>query len=184
MPEYTAWANMKKRCNNPNHPQWNNYGGRGIKVCERWNLFDNFLKDMGRKPNPSFTLERRDNDLGYFPENCLWASRLDQTINRRVTSRITIDGVTKCLKHWCQHFGIDHSVVQHRIKSRHWAVDRALKEPVNYHRQNWECLMVTLDGKTQSVGDWCRERGLKYSTVYCRVRSRGWDMDKAINTPV
>lgn len=73
---------MKRRCLNKNNPDYYLYGGRGITLCKRWMLFDNFLKDMGKRPK-GLTLERINNNLGYYPENCIWASQLAQRHNRR-----------------------------------------------------------------------------------------------------
>jgi hypothetical protein len=75
---------MRSRCNNPGHPRWADWGGRGITVCERWDKFENFLADMGEKP-PGMTLERRDNDRGYGPDNCYWATPAQQNRNKRST---------------------------------------------------------------------------------------------------
>lgn len=72
---------MRARCNNPNHSYYYLYGGRGIKVCESWNKFENFLADMGERPNNS-TIDRIDNDLGYTPDNCVWATSIEQRQNR------------------------------------------------------------------------------------------------------
>jgi hypothetical protein len=82
-PEWNAWVNMRQRCLNPNHTNYKHYGGRGIKVCERWLDFDNFLADMGRKPDPELTLERIDNSKGYEPANCKWATMKEQSNNTR-----------------------------------------------------------------------------------------------------
>ncbi len=127
--EYVAWINMRDRCNNPNHKQYKNYGGRGIKVCDRWNSFETFIQDVGFAPTVNHSLDRYpDKDGDYTPENVRWATNEEQSKNKRVTVIVVIDGIEKCASDWCKHFGIDYSTYLDRVK-KGWSKEDALKTP-------------------------------------------------------
>ena len=81
--EYETWVSMRDRCRNPNNKRYENYGGRGIRICKRWDDFANFLADMGERPSPQHSLDRINNDGSYRPSNCRWATRSQQRRNRR-----------------------------------------------------------------------------------------------------
>lgn len=112
-PLYNTWATMKRRCDNPNHISYKNYGGRGITVDERWlgtHGFVNFVDAMGARPE-GYTLDRKDNDKAYSPENCKWSSRKEQLFNRRIRSDNTsgAEGVrwVKRDKYWLARIKVD-----------------------------------------------------------------------------
>ncbi len=91
---YSIWLSMRRRCNNPNDAYYANYGGRGITVCERWqNDYKAFESDMGERPE-GFSIERIDNEKGYYPENCKWASKKEQQRNRRVNVKVVVEGIS------------------------------------------------------------------------------------------
>lgn len=135
---YRRWKRMRARCNNPNHPKYPDYGGRGIRVCERWNDFSNFLADMGEPPL-GLTLERIDNDLGYSPENCRWASMKEQSNNRRIRQSnkgkpiitLTWNGKTQPVKAWSSELNIDGQTIRWRIR-KGWSIDQILSNQPAY----------------------------------------------------
>lgn len=113
-PLYTTWLNMRQRCNNPRSPAYKNYGGRGIKVCERWDDFLNFAEDMGDRPE-GMTLERIDCNGDYSPENCKWATRKEQMRNVRYNRWIEFDGKRLILSDWSKELGISPATLWYRL---------------------------------------------------------------------
>lgn len=125
---YSIWVGMKTRCNNPNHHEWSNYGGRGIAICDEWQndfiSFYNWAMYNGYADN--LTLDRKDNNKGYSPENCRWSTNKEQQNNRRSNHTITYNGKTQTIKQWADELGIPRITLQNRITRLHWDIEKAM----------------------------------------------------------
>jgi hypothetical protein len=125
---YTCWRNMKSRCLNPNNKDFSLYGGRGIKVCDRWLTFEGFLADMGTIPD-GMTLERVNRDGDYQLSNCKWSTRTEQANNRSSNHVITFSSRTQTATQWASELGIKRRTLLRRIE-RGWSIQRTLTTPV------------------------------------------------------
>ena len=129
--EYHIWATMIARCTNPRAVGYENYGGRGIFVCERWrgeHGFTNFYADMGPRPSLKHSLERKDNDGPYSPENCMWATRQEQNANSRHCRYITVEGLTKTIAEWSRLKGTCEATIRRRLNEG-WSSADAVNYP-------------------------------------------------------
>lgn len=133
--EYRSWEGMKSRCDCPKNPFFSDYGGRGIKVCDRWQLFENFYEDMGERPKGT-TLDRIDNNGDYYPENCRWASHKVQSRNKRNNRIIIFKEKEMPLIELQEKTGIPYQRLYERIVRNGWSVDRAVYTPVDKQKIN------------------------------------------------
>lgn len=136
-PLYVLWAGIKARCFDPNHVGFKDYGARGITICERWLTgnndltgFECFRADMGERPTAKHTVERKDNNAGYSPDNCIWETRKVQSRNQRGNHFVVVDGERMCLVDALAKRGLGIGTFYYRT-SHGWSEDRALNEPVN-----------------------------------------------------
>ncbi len=114
--EYNAWTSIIQRCTNSKNKNWHNYGGRGISVCSDWlESFDNFYRDVGEKPGSEFSIDRVDNNLGYFKENVRWATSKEQMNNTRNNLNIYYQGEIKTLTQWARVLGVDRDQLYQRM---------------------------------------------------------------------
>lgn len=127
-PLYQTWKDMRKRCLNPKCKSFENYGGRGIKVCDRWSSFAKFVQDMGAKAE-GHSLDRIDNNGDYSPSNCKWSTRQDQMSNKRTNRWITYGGETLTSAQWSRRLGGCANRVQGRLTAG-WSEERAVSTPV------------------------------------------------------
>jgi len=130
---YTTWKGMRQRCNNPNCEAFPDYGGRGIKVCPRWDSFEAFLKDVGEIPK-GMEIDRINNDGNYEPGNVRIVKRKVNINNTSRNRYLEIDGQTKTLAEWCEQFGIKYMIAFDRLASG-WDAKKALTEPVAHRRK-------------------------------------------------
>ncbi len=127
-PSYRSWETMKARCNNPNDPCYADYGGRGIKVCPRWETsFENFLEDLGERHRGT-TLDRIDVNGDYEPHNCRWGDVRTQARNKRNNRMIQWQGKEICLVELSEQTGVPYQRLHERIVRRNWDVARAVSE--------------------------------------------------------
>jgi hypothetical protein len=132
--EYSSWTSMLQRCTNPNDPSFANYGGRGITVCDRWRRFENFYEDMGPRPL-KHSMDRIDNSLGYFKENCRWAPDSVQAANKRTNRILSFGGRSQTLAEWAREVGVQEDALRRRLGKSGWTVEKALTTPLRRQRK-------------------------------------------------
>jgi len=127
---------MKRRCYLETDPGYSNYGGRGITVCGQWrDDFAQFFKDMGPRPK-GCSLDRIDNNQGYSPENCRWASTKQQANNKRTNRPITFKGKTQTITQWAEQLSMDPQTLFRRLGKYKWSVEKSLETPVKIRKSN------------------------------------------------
>lgn len=130
-PWYTSYKNMMQRCYLPSNPNFPIYGGRGIKVCDEWLNIENFATWVSESGyERGLTIERKDPNKDYCPDNCTWATPREQANNRRNTLMLEHNGITLPLADWAERLGINRHTLWSRIKKQGWSVDKALSEGV------------------------------------------------------
>jgi hypothetical protein len=181
---------MRQRCDNFKNTNYSRYGGRGITYDENWCRFENFLLDVGEKPEPNMELDRIDNDGNYCKENCRWATRKEQTRNRggkRATRLYTFNGKTLCIADWAKEIGITPQSLQKRLNKgwpleialspeRHDGGDRskhvtpAESPPKGKTVRNKNAKFITIDGVTKTYTEWELEKGLSKGLISKRLQ--------------
>ena len=125
---YNAWSAMMDRCYNPKEHNYPNYGGRGIKGCERWHDVRTFVSDVGMRPSPRHTVDRINVNGDYEPGNFRWVTMHEQNRNKRNNLMLTYNGKTMCLVDWADRVGLNRPTMRRRLKAG-WSLDEALTQP-------------------------------------------------------
>lgn len=166
---YNIWKNMKDRCCNPNCERYKDYGERGITLYPEWfENFDNFA-DWAKENGYviGLTIERKDVNGDYCPENCCWITRVEQARNKRDTIIVEYKGERKPLIEWCEELGLNYDTIHNRIEIG-WSVKDAFEEKTRIDN---------------SFAELCRERNINPATARDRIVKLGWTMEEALNTP-
>lgn len=172
------WRGMLRRCYEEKSHNFKDYGGRGIRVCDQWHAFEQFLADMGVRPTPQHRIDRRDNDQGYSPENCRWVLHKENCRNRRSSRYVTAFGRTQTMAAWAEEYELHHSLITYRIDRAGMSPEQALTTPAVTGRH-----FVTAFGRAQSLAAWARETGLSYPAIKYRIDHQGMTPELALTLP-
>lgn len=175
--EYMVWSGMISRCENSNCERFHNYGGRGIRICERWKRFENFFADMGPRPSNEHSIDRRNNGGNYTPRNCRWATRLEQSTNRRNNRLLTFREETHCASEWSRQLGIPYRTIMSRIRYG-LPVEKILSGSRVVQRNH---RFLEFNGERNTIAEWSRRLKIKSGTIAARLH-RGWNTERALTT--
>ena len=174
---YRVWSLMRQRCNNRKNPAYARYGGRGIKVCRRWEQsFERFATDMGERPTDTHELDRRNNNKGYSPQNCYWALPQQQSRNRRSNRWLTLNGETKTVAEWADITGITSWSIRQRIDRYGWTIEKSLTTPED---PSWNHRFFTHQGETRNMKQWSKHLNISKSSLYYRLE-KGWTLEQIV----
>jgi len=158
--EFYCWKGMIDRCTYPAHVSYHRYGGRGIKVCQRWLHYPNFKQDMGKRPSRDHQIDRIDNDGDYCPSNCRWATKVQQARNASSNRKVFFHGTYYCVSELAQLIGIPAPTLYTRI-SKGWDVKYILNPPKH---------TLTFNGVCKTWSQWSNDLDIPYNTILKRVK--------------
>ena len=171
---------MRQRCHYKDATGFRNYGGRGIKVCDRWmNSFENFFADMGDRPQ-GMSLDRIDNDKDYSPENCKWSTVVEQGTNQRTNRFIEHEGERLTLMQWSRRTGLSKHTISRRI-IKGWSVEKTLTTPLHATRQYQtgasklkEADVLEIRASSLSASELAKKFNVTYHNIYAILRRKSW----------
>lgn len=173
-PEYKAWQNLRDRCYNEDAQQFRNYGGRGIRVCERWlNSFENFYADMGPRPSPEHSIDRRENNGDYEPSNCRWATPEEQGNNKRTNVYHELSGAFLTAPQIARQAELSTSTISSRLSRYGMTPDEAIDKGVGRH-------LYEVGGRTLNISELAKEFSIPYGTLYRRLITDKKPLEEAL----
>jgi hypothetical protein len=173
-PGAQSWKNMLRRCFSPKSRDYARYGARGITVCDRWReSFEAFISDMGPRPSRLHSIDRIDNDGPYCPENCRWATKVEQASNRRTNQKITFRGETLTVHEWSRRTGLKAPALYWRLHAG-WDAEKTLTTPA--------APTYTHNGETLTLKQWSDRLGINVPTLQWRLHR--WPLERALSAPL
>ena len=186
-PLHKIWTGILQRIENPNSASYKYYGGRGLGICNEWRMFDNFYKDMAVGYAKGLTVDRIDNEKGYSPDNCRWATPLQQGRNKRNNIIIEYNGEELCLSEMAGKYNINIQTLYSRIFAHGWSVDLAISTPVDTARgirvKNTDSMIYEYEGGSKHLKYWAKDYNIKTSTLYSRIK-KGWSISRALTKKI
>lgn len=161
-PEYTSWCGIQARCYHRSHNRYHLYGGRGIKCL--WKSFEEFYKDMGNKPTPLHSIERKNNNKHYCKNNCRWATNKEQANNRSTNKFYTFNGKRLTISQWADELKLSPTTMRMRLNK--WSIEKALTT------KPCKGIEITIENTTRTIAEWAKLTGLKHSTIYRRFKRK------------
>lgn len=176
---YRIWYGMYRRCKNKKHTRYNRYGGRGITVCEEWKDFHAFVDwALSNNYKDSLTLDRKDNNKGYSPDNCRWATVKEQSENKECNNFFTHKGETRTLTEWALIYGLPEATLWTRIFRYGYSFEEAVQAT-----EDKRVRLITYKGKTQNLRQWSDELKIPYSCLKGRLNKDHLTVKEAFEKP-
>lgn len=170
-----VWNGMMQRCNNPSNPSYRSYGERGIFVCEEWHDYEKF-KEWAMKsgydedaPYGQCTIEMKNVNIGYCPENCCWATMEQQSLNKTSNRIIEYNGEKKTAKEWSDELGVNYRTLISRLNVCGYSPEKALTKRCCRGK------LITFNGETHNIPEWAEILGINYWTLCSRVQKEDFD---------
>ena len=172
---YLVWAGVVRRIKNPHHKRYKN-----MYIDSRWYKFENFYEDMGERPSLAHSIDRVDNEDGYYKENCRWATKYEQMNNISTNRKLTLNGETHNQEEWGRITGFGGLTIHKRLK-RGWSIQDALTKPLNCEQKHTRHLVY--NGEDKTIRQWSEQFKISRETISYRLDRLGWSIEKALNTP-
>lgn len=164
---HSIWKGIRRRCNNPHEKSYKDYGGRGIKLCDEWNNYENFREwALSHGYRDDLTIDRIDVNKNYCPTNCRWLTKQEQARNKQNTLWVKYNGELKSLPEWAEYLGINYHTLFRRIYNLKWDIKKAFETPSNIGNNKF----LTINGETKNLSEWAKKYNISKKVLNNRLK--------------